>query len=114
MANFSCFKCAGSGNLSGFSHIANGVCFQCDGSGTLSYKARKDAFQYTDKPGFPVLSEADQCSMKQWEFMEKLADGSDDKFRRCLALAGCPYATRVYVSRKMMSRAIDIAKGAGA
>ncbi len=113
MANFPCFKCNGSGQVS-FRHIANGVCFQCGGTGKLSTRKSVNEFKYQDKPGFPVLIEDQQCTMKQWEYLLKLVDDNDTRFCRILKQAGCPYATKVYVSRATMSRAIEIAKRAQA
>jgi hypothetical protein len=109
MANFPCFKCNGTGQVS-FRHIENGVCFQCNGTGTLAYSGRKDTFKYEDKPGFPVLSETERCTIKQWEFLDRLTGENSDKFRKVLKTAGCPHATQVYVSKAVMSRAIDLAK----
>ena len=113
MIDSPCFKCNGSGQVS-FKHIANGVCFQCGGTGKLSIRKSDNEFKYQDKPGFPVLTESQQCTTKQWEYLLKLVDDSDTNFRKILKQAGCPHATKVYVSKAMMSRAIEIAKMAQA
>jgi hypothetical protein len=110
MASFPCFKCDGKGIVSGFSHIESGRCFQCGGKGTLAYRKPAPAFEYQDKPGFPVLPEATRSTHAQWEFLEKLAGGNSDLCCKLIKEAGCPYATGVYVSRVVMSKAIDLAK----
>lgn len=115
MAQFPCFKCGGSGEVA-FRHIANGVCFQCGGTGRLSVRPAAE-FQYRDKPGFPVLPESERGTAKQWDYLAKLTGDVDGECRRFIAQAGCPHATDVYVSRAVMSRAIELAKrarGAGA
>ena len=109
MTNSPCFKCSGTGYVS-FKHICNGVCFQCGGTGTLTHRAAKAPFVYQDKPGYPVLPEGTRSTVAQWEYLERVAGGSDDKCRKAIHEAGCPYATSVYVSKAVMSRAIEIAK----
>jgi len=110
MAQFPCFKCGGSGEVA-FRHVANGVCFQCEGTGRLSYRGRREKpFRYQDKPGFPVLPEAERSTAEQWERLNELTQDNDRLIRALVAIAGCPYATSVYVGRAVMDRAIEMAE----
>lgn len=110
MAQSPCFKCAGSGEVA-FRHIAGGVCFQCGGTGKLSHRGRREkAFQYQDKPGFPVLPEGERSTTEQWERLEELTCENDRLARALIAIAGCPHATGVYVSRAVMGRALEMAE----
>jgi hypothetical protein len=109
-ATFECFKCSGSGRIVAFSGIANGVCFQCGGTGKLtSSKAGvRNTSTRTEVP------EAIRSTDKQWAFIAKLGADNSDTIRRWIYAAGADCASQVYVSKAVMSRAIDIAKGKGA
>jgi hypothetical protein len=110
-ATFECFKCSGSGKIAAFSGIANGVCFQCSGSGKLTSKAAGVRFE----PVAPVIPEAMQATIKQWEFLVRLCGDDDRKFRAALKAVGhTAPAAQVYVTRQIMSKAIDYARGMGA
>lgn len=106
MAKFTCFKCGGSGEVS-FKHIENGVCFTCGGSGKLSYQPKAKTF--VEPHPELVIPEAERSTEKQWNYLDKLC-GTDRECCRVLAEAGAPYATGRYVSKKTMSKAIEIAK----
>lgn len=103
MANTNCFKCNGTGEVS-FKHIANGVCFQCSGSGKLSYRA-----QVAADPHPELLVPAEQRSTtKQWEYFGRLVQ-DDRKACRIMKDAGAPMATQRYVTKAIMSKAIEMA-----
>jgi hypothetical protein len=108
MAQFDCFKCGGSGQVS-FRHIENGVCFQCSGTGKLAYRKKAEP-KFEHK--FPVIAEAERATNKQWAFLERLTGGSDTAFRKVVLAAGAPCANQTYISKVVMSRAIEMAKGA--
>lgn len=109
MAQFPCFKCNGSGEVS-FRHIANGVCFQCGGTGKLDSR-KVEAKQVHH---FPVIPEGERATDKQWSFLGKLVGDNDAKFCRLVRAAGAPCANQTYVSKAVMSRAIEMAKGGAA
>jgi RecJ-like exonuclease len=107
MSKFPCFKCNGSGQVA-FKHIENGVCFQCGGAGTLSYqpKAKAEA-----DPNPDLLVPADKrATDKQWEYLLRLVRENDDKFCRFVRAAGGKIAAQRYVTKAIMSRAIDLAR----
>lgn len=107
MTTFPCFKCNGSGEVA-FRHIANGVCFQCGGTGKISSRQAGVKFE----PKHPIIPEADCSTLKQWEYLTKLTGDIDSVARKALYAAGAPCASQIYVSKAIMSRAIEIAKGA--
>lgn len=109
MATFPCFKCNGSGQVS-FKHIANGVCFTCAGSGQLSYRPR--AKIRADAHPELLVAEQDRSTAAQWEYLGKLCGDSDRACCSVLKAAGAPMATQRYVTKAVMSRAIEIAKAA--
>lgn len=104
MAKFPCFKCNGSGEVS-FKHIANGVCFQCGGTGKLDYQPRAKADPHPNL----LVPEADLSTVAQWDHFNRLC--TDDR-RACQILrsAGAPMATRRYVTKAVMSKAIELAQ----
>lgn len=107
MTTSPCTRCGGKGTLQVFRHVENGVCFACGGKGTLTYRP-------TSKPvaeSHPelVIPEGERSTIKQWEYLEKLIQ-SDDEACRILRAVGAPMATQRYVSRSVMSRAIEMAK----
>jgi len=104
MASFPCFKCNGSGEVA-FRHIANGVCFQCGGTGKLDGRQAEAKMEHK----FPVIPEGERCTIKQWAFLEKLTGENDARFRKAVYAAGAPCANMTYISKAVMSRAIDIA-----
>lgn len=107
MAEYNCFKCGGSGRVS-FRHIENGVCFTCAGSGKLSYQPKGKAWQ---DPHPELLVPATEASTeKQWNYLDKLCGENSDTARRHLKAAGAKIASQRYVSKAVMSRAIEIAK----
>jgi RecJ-like exonuclease len=111
MAKFTCYKCGGSGRVC-FTHIENGVCFTCAGTGELSYQPKQKAWK--DPHPEMIVPEATRSTTKQWEFLAKLCNDSDDACRKVLKAAGAPMATQRYVSKSVMSKAIEIAKGVAA
>jgi len=108
-ASYICTRCNGLGSVSAFGHVANGTCFACHGAGRV---ARKSAASVEFVEAHPelVVAEADRATEKQWQFLANLCGDNDACFRRILAAAGCDHATARYVSRKVMSHAIEIAK----
>jgi hypothetical protein len=106
---FDCFKCGGSG-MTSFTHIENGVCFQCGGSGKLSYRSQPKV--EADPHPELLVPEADRSTLKQWSFLARLTGDSDDQCRKFLKAAGAPFASQRYVTKAVMSRAIDLAKAA--
>lgn len=109
MAQFSCFKCGGSGKIGAFAHIEGGECFQCGGSGKLSYQPKPKAPRVEQHPEW-VIPEGQRATLKQWDYLDKLCGDADTKARRFLQEAGAPLASEPYVSKAAMSRAIDLAK----
>ena len=110
MTKSPCFKCNGSGKIGAFTHVAAGVCFQCNGTGTLSSKGNGATFT----PAHPIIPEVIRSTVKQWDYLARLAQDNDSKCRQWILKAGAPCASQIYVSKAVMSRAIEIAKGAEA
>jgi RecJ-like exonuclease len=106
MTTFPCFKCGGSGEVA-FKHIENGVCFTCGGAGKLNYRPR--AKVTIDPHPEWLVSENAMSSIKQWDYFNKLCP-DDRQACKLLEAAGAPRATRRYVTRTVMSRAIEMAK----
>ena len=104
-----CNRCNGRGSVPGFSHIANGTCFACHGRGRVARKASGDV-EFVEPHPELVVAEADRATEKQWQFLVDLCGDHDVTFRRILSAAGCNHANARYVSRKVMSYAIEIAK----
>jgi len=104
-----CPRCNGRGSVSGFSHIANGTCFACHGRGRVARKASGDV-EFVEPHPELVVAEADRATEKQWQFLVDICGDHDVTFRRILSAAGCNHANARYVSRKVMSRAIEAAK----
>lgn len=110
IATFECFKCSGSGKIVAFSGIANGVCFQCGGTGELT----SNAAGVRDTSTRTAVPEAIRSTDKQWAFIARLGGDNSDTIRRWIYAAGGECASQVYVSKAVMSRALDIAMGNGA
>jgi RecJ-like exonuclease len=110
MTQFTCYKCGGSGRIEAFAHIEQGSCFACGGSGKLNFqpKAKKTA---TEQHPEWVIPEGQRASLKQWDYLDRLCGDTDTKARKFLKEAGAPLASEPYVSKAMMSRAIDLARG---
>lgn len=108
MATFPCFKCNGSGEVS-FKHIENGVCFTCGGTGKLAYRPR--AKIEADPHPELLVDEANRSTSKQWAYFNRLIE-DDRKACEILRQAGAPMATGRYVTKAIMSRAIELARGA--
>lgn len=106
MATYTCHKCSGSGEVS-FKHIANGVCFTCMGSGKVAYQPKQKG--WTDPHPEWLVSDDVRSTTKQWEFLAKLCNDSDDRCCKVLKAAGAPMATQRYVTKAVMSKAIDMA-----
>jgi hypothetical protein len=104
-----CNRCNGRGSVPGFSHIANGTCFACHGAGSVTRKS-SDNVEFVEPYPELVIPEANRATEKQWAFLSSLCGDNDQCFRRIVALAGCNHANSRYVSRKVMSAAIEIAK----
>lgn len=107
MASSPCFKCNGSGQVA-FKHVADGVCFQCKGTGSLSFRKRAPAF--VEAHPEHVVPAAERATDAQWDYMGKLCGDHDDTFCRIVETAGAFMASQRYVSRKVMSAAIEAAK----
>jgi hypothetical protein len=107
MTQFDCFKCGGSGRVA-FRHVENGVCFTCGGSGKLSYQPKQNAW-IDPHPEF-LVPEADRATDKQWNYLVRLCNDNDDTFRRFIRAAGGQFATQRYVSKALISKAINLAK----
>jgi RecJ-like exonuclease len=107
-ASYPCHKCNGTGFVA-FRHIENGVCFTCAGSGQLSYRKREKAF--VDPHPELLVPEAERATENQWNYLVRLTQDNDDTFRRFVRQAGAPMASQRYVTRAVMSRAIEMAKG---
>jgi RecJ-like exonuclease len=101
-----CGKCSGTGHINAFSHIAGGVCFMCGGTGKVTLKAREQSWEHK----WPVIPEADRATEKQWNYLLALTDHNDRKCCQLLHGAGAPAASEPYVTRKIMSAAIEAAK----
>lgn len=106
MTTYDCYKCGGTGQVA-FKHIAGGVCFACGGSGRRSSPANGAAFA----PVAPIIPEAERSTAKQWSYFCRLVE-DESEGRRLIRAAGAPCAMQLYVSRKVMKRAIDMAKSA--
>jgi len=102
---YECYKCGGTGEVS-FRHIANGVCFACGGTGRLDRRASSKLVKLNYQP----VAEDVRCTDKQWAFFGKLVL-SDAEACRILKKAGAPCATQDAVTRAVMSRAIEMARG---
>lgn len=109
MAQFSCFKCGGSGKIGAFAHIEGGECFQCNGSGKLSYQPKPQKPFVEPHPEW-VVAVGKRATIKQWEYLDKLCGDADTLANRFLKAAGAPASCEPYVSKAVMSRAIEIAK----
>lgn len=103
-----CHKCGGSGRIGAFAHIESGTCFTCGGSGELNYLPREKT--WTDPHPEWIVPEATRSTVKQWEYLDRLCGEVSDKARKYLLAAGAPMATQRYVSKAVMSKAIDLAK----
>ncbi len=108
MTKFECFKCGGSGQIGAFRHIENGVCFTCGGSGKLSYQPKAKA--WNDPHPEWIVAEDIRSTSKQWDYLAKLCNESDDACRKALKSAGAPMAAQRYVSKAIMSKAIELAR----
>jgi RecJ-like exonuclease len=111
MAQFTCYKCGGTGRIEAFAHIENGECFACGGSGKLDLQpwAKK---LVTEKHPEWIIPEGQRATIKQWDYLDKLCGDTDTKARKLLKEAGAPLASAPYVSKAMISRAIDLARKA--
>jgi DnaJ-class molecular chaperone len=47
---YTCPRCDGKGQISGYSHVMNGVCFKCSGAGKVNNKPRKPRAQRKPDP----------------------------------------------------------------
>jgi hypothetical protein len=107
---YNCYKCGGSGKIGAFTHIENGTCFTCGGAGTLSYQKKEKA--WVDPHPEWLVSDAERATNKQWAFLVKLCNDNDTLFCKFVKTAGGPAATQRYLTKKVLSRAIDLAKEA--
>lgn len=59
-----------------------------------------------------LVAENDRSTVAQWEHLARLCGDSDRACCKVLKDAGAPMATQRYVTKAVMSRAIEIAKAA--
>lgn len=109
MAKFTCYKCGGTGRIEAFTHIENGACFACGGSGQPAFQPKQKAVRIEPHPDW-VIPEGQRATSKQWDYLDRLCGDTDTKARKFLKEAGAPLASEPYVSKAMMSKAIDLAR----
>lgn len=107
MAQFDCWKCGGSGKVP-FHHIENGVCFTCGGSGKLAYRKRERV--EADPHPELLVPQSEMATDKQWGYLLRLVRDNEDAFCRCVKACGAKYASQRYITKAMMSQAIEMAK----
>jgi hypothetical protein len=110
MATYDCPKCNGIGAISAFAHIENGTCFFCGGEGKVSFlPARKQKENPEHIPH--IIPEKDRATEKQWDYLDTLTGGNSDMACKVLEKkAGAYMANGKFVSKALMSKAIEIAK----
>jgi len=104
---YPCYKCNGTGQTS-FKHIENGVCFTCAGSGQLSYR-KAEKVSAEPHPEL-VVAETARATDKQWSYLIQLTGQSDVRFCKAIKAAGAKIANQKYVSRAIISKAIEMAR----
>jgi hypothetical protein len=102
-----CFKCGSSGRIDKFRHIEHGICFQCAGTGKLFYRPRAE--QAEPHPEL-VVSNDERATDKQWDYLTRLVNDDESAFCRLIRAAGGKLACQRYVSRSVISKAIEMAR----